>query len=961
MSESVKNYNYVCIEDCIVNKRNLNLNATFKVFQWNVRGMNTLEKFDAVKEFLHRYDDCIDILVLGETWLQQSKTALFQLDGYRSTFSCREVSNGGLAVYIRNDIESEVVEVETRDGLHYILVNLHYRGRRLALHAVYRPPGFRFTDFVDVLDQKLANTQKGCDVILVGDTNVPVNLGSNNAVREFLRLLSSHDTSVTNTFATRPVTNNILDHVICSSALTRAMINETIETTLSDHSIVLSSFNLAFEREKVTLTKKIVDHERLNSRFLEAVQTMRVDASANDKIAFLMNQFNEIRNSVTKTVTVEAKLKGHCPWMTLELWKLIKIKENVLKNSKRHPHDDNLKAMLKHVSRKLNIKKSQCKRNYYQNMLQNSSIKQSWRVINDVLGRKRGNDRICLENNHSDLGISNAFNDFFCSVGHDLASSINSDRNITKFGTLTNHSSSIFLQPATHQEIILLIRDLDVNKAPGPDNITASFVKTHHLVFTSILKDVFDEMISTGQYPECLKTARVVPLHKSGDRLNINNYRPISTLSVLNKILEKLLATRIMNFLESSKLIYTHQYGFRRGCSTFTAASELVDQVYGAIDHKQISGVLFLDLKKAFDTIDHNLLLQKISYYGLRGIPLTLLESYLSNRRQFVSVNGVNSEPREISIGVPQGSVLGPLLFLVYINDLSRLRLHGSIRFFADDSAILYNHEQETTVATYIQQDLVKLQDFFNTNMLSLNLKKTTFMLFHSNRRNVLNIGPLYVNEVCIDRTTCYKYLGLTLDETLSWDAHIEELKHKLTPICGVLRKISSFVPVNWLNKLYFALVHSRLHFLVGVWGNASKSRLRELQCIQNRCMKAVLKKPHLYPTVSLFNDVNNSALPIRALYEFQIIVQMHRILCDDENIHNNLVFDRAFVGRSSRQANNLRLARPTTESGKKRFSYAASKLYNELPLNIKQSPSVLCFKRNLRLHLKNNINRYLQ
>lgn len=961
MYGTVKNCNYVCIEDCIVNKCSLNSSSTFKVFQWNVRGMNTLEKFDAVKEFLHRYGDCIDVLVLGETWLQQCKTDLFQLDGYKSTFSCREVSNGGLAVYVRHEIESEIVEVETRDGFHYILMNLHYRGRRLALHAVYRPPGFRFMDFVDVLDQKLANTRKGYDVILVGDTNVPVNLESNNAVREYIRLLHSYDTFVTNTFATRPVTSNILDHVICSSALTRGMINETIETTLSDHSIVLTSFNLSSVREKVTLTKQIVDHERLNTRFLEAVRTMPADTNANDKISFVIEHFNEIRNSVTKTVTVEARLKGHCPWMTMELWRLIKIKENVLKNCKRHPQDANMKEMLKHVSKKLKIKKSQCKRDYYQKMLKNNSIKQSWRVINDVLGRNRGKDRICLENNHSDLEISNEFNDFFCSVGHDLASSINSDRNITKFGTLTNHSSSIFLQPTTDQEIILLIRDLDVNKAPGPDNITVSFVKTHHLVFTSILKDVFNDMISTGQYPECLKTARVVPLHKSGSRSNINNYRPISTLSVLNKILEKLLSTRIMSFLESSKLIYTHQYGFRQGCSTFTAASELIDQVYGAIDKKNISGVLFLDLKKAFDTIDHNLLLQKIEYYGIRGSPLTLLKSYLSNRRQFVSVNGVNSELREISIGVPQGSNLGPLLFLIFINDLSRLQLQGNIRFFADDSAILYSHEQGTTIASYIEQDLVKLLDFFNTNVLSLNLTKTTFMLFHSNRRNVSNIGPVYVNGIRIERSTNYKYLGLTLDETLSWDAHIKGLKNKLTPICGVLRKISSFVPENWLKTLYFALVHSRLHFLVGVWGNASKSRIRELQCIQNRCLKAVLKKPHLYPTVSLFNDVNNSALPIRALYEFQVVLQMHRILCDDVNIHNNLVFDRAFVGRSSRQANDLRLVRPTSEAGKKRFSYAASKLYNELPVIIKQSTSVLCFKRSMRLHLKSNINRYLQ
>lgn len=249
-----------------------------------------------------------------------------------------------------------------------------------------------------------------------------------------------------------------------------------------------------------------------------------------------------------------------------------------------------------------------------------------------------------------------------------------------------------------------------------------------------------------------MKVARVVPVHKSGSKTDVNNYRPISILSVLSKLFEQLLADRVSSFLNDQKVIYDHQFGFRSGSSTWTAASELVDDIYRAIDTSNIAAVLFLDLKKAFDTIDHGVLLRKLEYYGIRGVANALFRSYLAGRTQYVSVNGAASSKRAITVGVPQGSNLGPLLFLLYINDLARLQLHGKPRLFADDTSVTYIATDPTRLLRLMKQDIQKLQSFFVENLLSLNLGKTNYMMFHSRRKKVDRHADLTVGGAVIEK-----------------------------------------------------------------------------------------------------------------------------------------------------------------------------------------------------------------
>lgn len=746
--------------------------------------------------------------------------------------------------------------------------------------------------------------------------------------------------------------------------MTKTIVNETIFTGMSDHCLICSTINMKCHTSENTLQKRITDHSRLNQLFTQSIANLPQNVSANERLNYVISTYNEILNDCTRTVTQRVKLKGSCPWMTLDLWKLIRIKDKILKKKRNNPNDNHTAALLAHVSKKLQEKKAKAKREYYERLLNGNNNKSAWKLIKNVIGNQRNVGNPTAIRNQGQLitdpqQVSVSFNDHFCAVGPNLSSTIMSSRNINRFGTLGSLQSTIFLKPATRNEIILLIKQLDSRKATGPDGIPVSFIKNHHGFFASLLMDTFNEIIVTGQFPDCLKIARVTPVFKSGDPKDMNNYRPISTLSIIDKVLEKLLVCRIMEFSEKHQLVYGQQYGFRQGSSTLTACHEFVEEIYDALDNKQIVGALFIDLKKAFDTVDHVLLLRKLESYGIRGLANDLLKSYLSDRHQYVSIAEFKSPLRPVTTGVPQGSNLGPILFLLFVNDVAGLNLHGKLRLFADDTAVFYRGTDCNVILNQIKTDLELLRDFFGENVLSLNLAKTKYMLIHSPRRSIPAHQPIIICGHNLDEVDEHEFLGLTLDCTMSWGSHIKKLKTKVSSICGILRKISSFMPQTCLKQIYFALVHSKLQYLTAVWGSASKANLRELQVLQNRCLKIVLRKPFLYPTVNLYSNVNDSLLPITALHEYQVLVQMQKII-KGTTTHHNTILRRNQQSRASRQANHISLFRPNTEFGKKKFTYFGSKLYNALPENCKNAQNLQHYKSFVRKALKQRLHQLI-
>lgn len=433
----------------------------------------------------------------------------------------------------------------------------------------------------------------------------------------------------------------------------------------------------------------------------------------------------------------------------------------------------------------------------------------------------------------------------------------------------------------------------------------------------------------------------------------------LGVLSVLSKVLEKLLVDRLLDFFRAYRVLYKNQFGFRLGSSTLTAANELVDDVYEAMDKRRIMGVLFLDLKKAFDTINHNLLLQKLEFYGVRGVSNDLIRSYLLGRTQYVSANGISSSLSSVHVGVPQGSNLGPLLFLIYINDLPNLKLYGKPRLFADDTSLSYNAVDSIEIVHQMRSDMELLQGFLNENLLSLNLSKTKYMIFHKTRRRVSDHPELIVNSTKIEKVFSFKYLGLIFDSKLNWNDHVCKLHREISSTCGMLWRLSSMLPQQQLLALYYAFVHSKLSYMVSIWGATSQSILRKLQTLQNRCLKIVYRKPRLHPSVELYQNSALSILPIAALRVQQNVSQVHSLLFNPD-AHHNQDLSRAQHRYLTRNHSALLLQRLNTETGKKCFAYCGKKQYNDLPDSLKSERNVQLFKKNLKLHIKSSIVRYI-
>ena len=360
------------------------------------------------------------------------------------------------------------------------------------------------------------------------------------------------------------------------------------------------------------------------------------------------------------------------------------------------------------------------------------------------------------------------------------------------------------------------------------------------------LTDVFTKSILTGIYPTEWKLARVTPIFKKGSKSDINNYRPISVIPVVSKVLEKLVYDQLYHYLNDNKLLSSCQSGFHSLHSTIIALLEATNSWSVNIDHGFLNGVVFIDLKKAFDTIDHEIILHKMSYFGADQETITWFQSYPSNRTQRCNVNGRLSTPRTITCGVPQGSILGPWLFLMYINDLPNCLRKASPRMFPDDTNITLTTKPLTELKLALTPELSNLNCWLRANRLSLNVAKTALMIIGSRQR--LNTQcdevDIRIDDEMIKRVNLTKSLGLTIDDRLSWSNHVDEICRKVSSAIGALKRIRPFISANTALQIYNALILPHFDYCSPVWDCLSGQSSDKLQKLQNRAARVITKLP---------------------------------------------------------------------------------------------------------------------
>ena len=398
------------------------------------------------------------------------------------------------------------------------------------------------------------------------------------------------------------------------------------------------------------------------------------------------------------------------------------------------------------------------------------------------------------------------------------------------------------MKSTTLEEILKLIDSLDSKKAPGSDGVPCCLIKLTRDIIAPILCDLFNTCMRLSVFPDIFKIAEVKSLFKGGDRRVKGNYRPISLLPLFSKLFEKVIAKRLRSYFEANDILTYHQFGFRKSHSTELAVTNLYDSLLKKLDEKDITCAIFLDLAKAFDSVNHTILLQKLEKYGVRGLPLKLIESYLSNRWQYVKINGKSSELNCLNVGIPQGSILGPLLFLIYINDLPNAS-NFFVKLFADDTFLSLSCQNFKELEKKTNYEIKKIYNWLKANKLTLNITKSKFMII-SKRKGVNTNFKLKINGLRLERCSSYKYLGLFIDEGLTWKNHVKHICQKMSKVCGIISKIRHCVNMKTLKIVYYALGYSYLRYCNIVWGSASKNILKPLVALQNRILRIMTFAP---------------------------------------------------------------------------------------------------------------------
>ena len=600
----------------------------------------------------------------------------------------------------------------------------------------------------------------------------------------------------------------------------------------------------------------------------------------------------------------------------------------------------------------------QAKKKYFQNAVSNCrDSKTIWKYIRNLNPKHHQNlvknlecDGSILDNN---FDIANAFNEHFTDIAEGIIDNSSEEPDfdtLNRFITskLEHINEKFIISELDIIDVKLYLSKLDKSKATGLDDVGPKILSLCSDVIAPALTYILNLSIRSGKFPDIFKIARVCPVFKSGESGNPDNYRPIAVLPCLSKMIESHIAKQLYTYLKDQKLLHDSQSGFRPKHSCTTALTELIDEWSINIDAGEMNGVVFLDLLKAFDLVNHEILLKKLNIYNLSENTLKWLKSYLYERTQKVKICNILSESKVIKTGVPQGSILGPLLFILYINDLPLCIENSEIDMYADDFTLHSCSNDISELSSNLMGDILNIEDWCNRNSMKINPKKCKSMIIGSRQRlcfNRCNLGiNIYGEE--IQNVVQEKLLGLCIDNNLSWTEQVNRMSAAISSRINLLLKIRRFLPMH-IRIIYFnAYILPLFDYCCTIWGDCATNGLEKLEKLLKKSARVILEADIFTSSKLLFNSLNWLNIENRIRYQKAILVfkSLNGMVPDymqDKFRYN----EQGNYNLRSAFDYTLQLPKPNTNFLKHTFLYSGAQLWNTLPLEIKLSTSLRVFK----------------
>ena len=622
--------------------------------------------------------------------------------------------------------------------------------------VVYRPETMRLTQFFPKFEHVLHFINSfNHESIIFGDFNIDT-LKTDCDLENYVSLLNAYDFQLRNFEPTRvtPKSRTCIDHMISQNDI----LTETVKTTISDHYSVLAKFPKTGRREKnreqqsVRNLKTIKGDGALKFLFLldQKLKRISLDSPVDDLIVQMSEAIMECIDKFAPKQPILHNSDNQ--WITNSIKNALLKRDQLYQKWIDNPCDDYRKKYKSYRNKVTHMIREAKRTDNFKKLGKNPDSK----TVYKTLGMKKRQQQV---SNLPDLEV---MNEYFANIGSKLSSKLPEIQIKTDIDRL---EKTMVVHQTNASEVTKIIREMKCKKSYGEDGITNEIIKCCSPIVENFIAIAFNKCIQEKTYPKCFKTAKVIPLHKKGDKTDPSNYRPISLLSALGKIFEKLLHKRVVKFCKKENILTHIQYGFREKRSCIDAINSVTEFMRNEIEAKNKGQACFIDLQKAFDTLDHEILMIKLKKYGFRGTILEILRKYLSDRYQFVCENGNHSKKLCVKTGVPQGSVLGPFLFLLYINDLQKVVKDSQIVMFADDTTIVKSGKHTDRD---LNEDLHRITDWFTASKLTVNIGKCEAISFGNGLPEKITI----LNEELCYKSSC-KYLGLHLDGSLKFREHI--------------------------------------------------------------------------------------------------------------------------------------------------------------------------------------------